>query len=204
MMNLMIRFLFLLSFSGALVWSQGLSAVHKVYLLPMSKGLDQYLANRLISEHVLEVVTDPKLADAVFTDRIGDSFETQWSGLVRPAETQKAAKASKDNIGKEEAETEKSTEEKPADEKAPKTSEGNPDARRPASSLLDEPVNQLPDLSRNSGFGRAKGTVFLVNPKLHQVVWSVYQPSKNSSSSQLDRTASDIVSRLKRDLKAQE
>ena len=203
-MNLMIRFLCLLSLSGALAWSQGLASVHKVYLLPMSKGLDQYLANRLINEHILEVVTDPKLADAVFTDRIGNSFEAQWSELVRPPKAPTAGKASKDDSGKEQAETDKSEKENPADEKDAKPSDGKSNVRQPASSLLTEPVNQLPDLSRNSNFGRAKGMVFLVSPQSHEVVWSVYQPSKNSSSSQLDRTASDIVSRLKRDLKAKE
>ena len=172
----------------------------------MARGLDQYLANRLISEHVLDVVTDPKLADAVFTDRIGDSFEAQWSDLVHPPKAQKAAKTSKDDSGKQEpgAETGKAGKQKPDDDKEAKGSDRSSDVRQPASSLIDEPVNQLPDLSRNSNFGRAKGTVFLVDPKSHQVVWSVYQPSKNTSSSQLDRTASNIVSRLKRDLKAKE
>ena len=201
-MDVMIRFLCLLSLAGSLAWSQGLSAVHKVYLLPMSKGLDQYLANRLISEHVLEVVTDPKLADAVFTDRIGNSFEAQWSDLVRPPEGQKASKTSTENSGQEGAGEAKSGKEKPVGENAAKTSQENPDVRQRASSLLDAPVNELPEISRNSTFGRAKGMVFLVNPKSHQVVWSVYQLPKNSASSQLDRTASDIVSRLKRDLKA--
>lgn len=193
-MNLMIRLLCLLSFSGALVWAQGLSAVHTVYLLPMSKGLDQYLANRLTGEHVLQVVTDPKLADAVFTDRVGDSFELQWSAVVSQSTKQQAAaeKSDKEKTGKEE----------PAKDAAGKSAEEDTNARHPATSLLDTPVNALPDLSRNSSFGRARGTIFLVNPKSHQVVWSVYEVPKNSSSSQLDRTASDIVSRLKRDLKA--
>ena len=44
----------------------------------MSHGLDQYLANRLTNEHVFQVVTDPKLADAVFSDRVGDGSGTSW------------------------------------------------------------------------------------------------------------------------------
>ena len=55
----------------------------------------------------------------------------------------------------------------------------------------------------NSSFSRGKGTVFLVDAKSRQVVWSVYQLPKGSSAKELDRTASDIVSRLKRDLKGQ-
>jgi hypothetical protein len=61
--------------SGLTLAGAELSSVHTVYLLPMGSALDQYLANRLTSEHVFQVVTDPKLADAVFTDRIGSAFE---------------------------------------------------------------------------------------------------------------------------------
>jgi hypothetical protein len=52
-----------------------LSGVKTVYLLPMSGGLDQYLAVRLTSTASFQVVTDPAQADAVFTDRIGSNFE---------------------------------------------------------------------------------------------------------------------------------
>jgi hypothetical protein len=52
-----------------------LSSVKSVYLMPMSGGLDQYLAIRLSNGGSLQVVTDPKMADAIFTDRIGSNFE---------------------------------------------------------------------------------------------------------------------------------
>ena len=58
-----------------------LAQVHKVYLLPMTNGMEQYLANRLTGLGVFQVVTDPKKADAIFTDRIGEAFEakqTEW------------------------------------------------------------------------------------------------------------------------------
>src|SRR5437762_10174294 len=55
------------------------SDVKSVYLLPMAGGLDQHLANRLSG--VLRVVTDPKLADAVFTDRLGEPFEKKLAEL---------------------------------------------------------------------------------------------------------------------------
>ena len=58
-----------------------LGDVHTVYLLKMSKGMDQYLANRLTNEHVFQVVTDPKLADAILTDRIGTGFENKMEEL---------------------------------------------------------------------------------------------------------------------------
>lgn len=58
-----------------------LQEIRTVYLLPMSSGLDQYLANRLTRAGQLQVVTDPQLADAVFTDRIGVSFEERLAEL---------------------------------------------------------------------------------------------------------------------------
>ena len=166
------RLLFVLFFPGALAFSQDLSAVHTVYLLPMAHGLDQYLANRLTNEHVYQVVTDPKRADAIFTDGVGKAFEAKLSDLLPDPE--------------------------------PVSAPANPPAKDEAApsgppSLISGSVNKL--TNPDSTFRQAKGTVFLVDPKTHQVLWSVYQPLKDSGSSQMDRTASDIVSRLKRDVK---
>jgi hypothetical protein len=52
-----------------------------VYVLPMSNGLDQYLAIKLTTGSVMQVVTDPQKADVVFTDRIGASFEQTLDDL---------------------------------------------------------------------------------------------------------------------------
>src|SRR5258706_9413544 len=54
-----------------------MSGVKTVYLLPMFSGLDQYLAVRLTTASVLQVVVDPQNADAVLTDHLGQSFEEQ-------------------------------------------------------------------------------------------------------------------------------
>ena len=70
-MGSMKRLAFLFSCSAALLCAADLASVHTVYVLKMSKGLDQFLASRLTSDHVFRVVTDPKQADAVFTDQIG-------------------------------------------------------------------------------------------------------------------------------------
>ncbi len=51
-----------------------------------------------------------------------------------------------------------------------------------------------------SSFRRARGTVFLVNPKTRAVMWSTYDRPKNSSADELDRTAGRIANRLKHDL----
>jgi hypothetical protein len=65
--------------------------VRNVYVMSMPRGLDQYLANRLVREGKYQVVTDPQLADAVFTDRLGPDFEQRFDDLYAP----KAAEAPK-------------------------------------------------------------------------------------------------------------
>ena len=77
MMKTMKRCLCLLPLAGALACAADLAGVHSVYLLPMARGMDQYLANQLTNEHVFRVVTDPKLADAIFTDHISEGFQAQ-------------------------------------------------------------------------------------------------------------------------------
>ena len=68
----------LLSISGAHAEVFG---VKTVYMLPMAGGLDQYLALQLTSGGVLQVVTDPKKADAIFTDGIGARLEDRLTEL---------------------------------------------------------------------------------------------------------------------------
>jgi hypothetical protein len=186
-MMIMNRFLFLLGCSGAMLCGAELSGVHSVYILPMSRGLDQYLANRLTNEHTFQVVTDPKLADAVFTDHIGESFQSQMEALYPPPPPPEKPKP--------EAKDKETTD---AKEKKDKKHEKGEDAKGPG--LLTDTVNKLSNPALSSGFGRAKGTVFLVDAKSHQVVWSVFDPPKGTTNNDLDRTASDIVSRIKKDL----
>jgi len=162
------RLVFLLSLSGVALCGQDLSAVHSVYLFPMAQGLDQFLANRLTNEHVFQVTTNAKQADAVFTDSIGKSFEGRLAELT----------------------PEKKPVEKEAGKEAAGTSTSN------AAAALAAAASPAPQ----SSFGGSKGTVFLVNLKSRQVLWSAYEAPKDSSPAQMDRTASDIVNRLKRDL----
>ena len=72
---------------ASLVLGADVTGVKSVYLLPMAGGLDQYLANRLTGDQVFRVVTDPKLADAVFTDHLGEAFEKQLTGLYPPPDS---------------------------------------------------------------------------------------------------------------------
>ncbi len=71
-------------FAAALALAaESLSGIKTVYLLPMSGGLDQHLAVSLTTGAVLQVVTDPEKADAIFTDTIGVSFEDRLKDLFQ-------------------------------------------------------------------------------------------------------------------------
>ena len=170
-MGSMKRLALLFCCSAALGCAADLAGVHTVYLLKMSKGLDQFLASSLASNHVFQVVTDPKNADAVFTDHIGEDFQAKLEELFPTPETVKP-------------------------EPPPKAEKAD-DSVNP---ILGDTVNKLSSPASNSSFGRARGTVFLVDAKSRQVVWSAYQPPKGVTPKDIDRTANDIVSRIKRDL----
>ena len=72
-----------------------LAQVGSVYLLPMSGGLDQFLANRLTGANLLNVVADPKKADAILTDHLGSEFEARLDELYPPPEAPKPDKPAK-------------------------------------------------------------------------------------------------------------
>jgi len=136
-----------------------LKDVKSVYLYPMVGGLDQHLANRLAKNHVFRVVTDPKLADAIFTDQLGRQFEYRLDHIKRdipPAPT-----------------------------------------ALPAASLGLGTTDSEPN---GNTFSRSRGTVFLVDAKSKQVVWSDYRIIKRTGSRDLDRTAKEIVTRISKTL----
>jgi len=174
-MDVMKRLVFLLAVP---IWAADLSSVRSVYLMPMYRGLDQYLADRLTNEHVFQVVTDPKLADSIFTDRIGESFQLQLENLA-PSEKAEPDPTPAKETGKDK------DKDKDAESK---------------STLFTETVNKLDNPALNSTFGRGKGTIFLVDAKSRQVIWSTYQPSSSSAGKEMHRTATDIVSRLMKDM----
>jgi hypothetical protein len=163
----------------------GLSDVRKVYMLPMSNSLDQYLANRLTNGQIFQVVTDPTLADAVFTDRIGESFEAKLAELL-PEPEPPAPKAA-----------EPAKEDKAKDEKAKDAAK----AAEPRGDVMSEPMNKLAKAGAMASIARARGTVFLVDTKSRSVIWSAFEPARDSSARTLDRTASQLVIRIKRELK---
>ncbi|HLJ44989.1 MAG TPA: hypothetical protein VKU01_03225 [Bryobacteraceae bacterium] len=72
-----------LPFAAALVASVNpqLKQVQTVYILPMGSGMDQFLADQITKQGLLQVVTDPQRADAILTDRIGEAFEDKLQEL---------------------------------------------------------------------------------------------------------------------------
>jgi hypothetical protein len=155
-----------------------LPSVKTVYLLPMSNGLDQYLANRLTKGGRFEVVTDPEKADAVFTDRIGLAFEQRWDEIYPPPPDPKVEE-----------------EEKPTDKTKPT---GKTEKGRKGPDTLD---NSDTPVVHISSFNKGRGNVFLVSRKTRAVVWSHYAVPKNMRSKSMDETADRIVDRLQDDLK---
>jgi hypothetical protein len=167
-----IKLVLLIALSGAAALSGAdLAGVHTVYMMPMAHGLEQYLANTLTTEHVFVIVTDPKKADAVLTDHIGVGLEEKLDSMLKA----------------------------PPPEKSDAAAGAKDDAKDHKSSLA-EPENKLDNPATNSTVGHGKGTIFLLDTKSRQVVWSTYELPKDSTSKESDRIASAIVSRLRKDM----
>jgi len=145
--------------------SPQLKQVNTVYVLAMTGGMDQYLANRLTSLGVFQVVTDPQKADVILTDRLGEPFEEKLKELYPAPAPPKDTDQDKDQG------------------KKPAMSIGGGGAARVSSTL-----------------SRGRGNFFLVDRKSRTVLWSVYDPPKDSSTGELNKTAARVVKRLKNDL----
>jgi hypothetical protein len=161
-----------------------LHQVKRVYILAMGSGMDQFLANQLTKEGIFEVVTDPKAADAIVTDNVGEQFQKKLDDLYPPPPkpgTPEATKAS--------AVLSKST------DAADSTSDAKGGKKDPLDGL---------DLSggnyRSGTFGRGKGNFFVVDRSSRVVLWSVYERPKNSTPGELTKTAGRVVKQLKDDL----
>src|SRR5271154_835465 len=149
-----------------------LQKMHTVYLLPMSSSMDQYLASCLTSTGVLQVVTDPNLADAVLTDRLGIAFEERLKLLYPPPAPPPPPAVEKDKKDKKE------------------------DKNNFSDALKADEAVQRNIMSSQP----ARGNFFLVDRRSKQVIWSIYSPPKNTSAEQLSVTATKVVGQLKKDL----
>ena len=70
-----------------------LNQVQSVYIMPMSSGYHQYLANRLTKLGLFQVVADPHHADAILTDRLGESLESRLDGYDAATQRREAAES---------------------------------------------------------------------------------------------------------------
>jgi hypothetical protein len=162
--------------------NQQLKQVTTVYILGMSGGMDQYLADRLTRTGVFQVVTDPQKADAIITDRLGEPFEAKLKELYppppppppptppAPAKDEKADKDSKLVV------VEKTTK----DDK--------------------DKLEDSGGVARVGSFNRGRGNIFIVDRKSRNVVWSTYERPKDTTPGELSKTAERVVKRLKDDL----
>jgi hypothetical protein len=149
--------------------SPALTAVRTVYILPMSRGIDQFLADRLTVTHAVQVVSDPQKADAVFTDHLGENFEQSMETLYP----------------------------KPAPPKTSDAKEDTKKADQSQVGQLVASSNQAAATAPVSTFGRGRGTFFLVDRRTRDVLWSTYQKPTGSHPEELKHTAEAIVKQFK-------
>ncbi|MDZ4799669.1 MAG: hypothetical protein SGI92_16030 [Bryobacteraceae bacterium] len=165
-----LRSFLLLMASAAAVLTAADSArlleIRYVYVMPMSGGLDQYLANRLTANGRYVVVTDPTLADALLTDQVGATFEDKYKELYPPPPPP--------------------PEVKPAADKD----------KKPEEKSLVSLMSGGTAAPRNTSFSRGKGNVFLVDRGSHNVVWSTFLRPKNSGPAEMNHAADEIVDRM--------
>lgn len=151
-----------------------LAQVKTVYILQMSRGMDQYLANRLTLGGVVQVVTDPAKADALLTDHLGANFEASVKELY--PEVKPATPPAKSDAGKTES-----------DDKTP-----------PADAKQDEAQMKSSGADRPPVSGRNRGMVFLVKRGTSEVLWSAYHDPSVRKPGELNRMAGKLSDSLKK------
>jgi type IV secretory pathway VirB10-like protein len=165
--------------------------VNTVYILAMTSGMDQYLANRLTTLGVFQVVADPQKADAIITDRLGEPFEAKLKDLYPPPPVPHPPPAPpKDKDAKDKDAKDKDAK----DDKDSKTAKSD----KPAKDEKDSVESSGPP--RISSFNRGRGNIFIVDRKSRNVIWSTYEPPKDSTPGELSKTADRVVKRLRDDL----
>ena len=141
-----------------------LHQVKRVYILAMGSGMDQFLANQLTKAGVFEVVTDPKKADAIVTDSVGEAVQKKLDDLYPPPPKPKALRSNQAGRGLK------------------------PDARRRRQHCR-ESLNRK-DCSTEWIFRRRprgqhlrprQGQYLRRGPGSRIVLWSVYERPKNST-----------------------
>jgi hypothetical protein len=160
-----------------------LHEVKRVYLLGMGSGMDQFLADQLTRAGIFEVVTDPKKADAILTDNVGEAFQKKLDDLYAPPPPPKKAPDAT----------------APAADAGTSLDVGDNSDAKPANKDRFADVD-FGGVNRGSSVGRGKGNFFVVDRNSRVVLWSVYERPKDSSPGQLTKTAERVVKHLKDDL----
>jgi hypothetical protein len=170
-------FFALTAFAAFAAVSPQLHAVKRVYILAMSASMDQFLADQITEAGVFEVVTDPKKADAIITDNVGESFERKLDDLYPPPATAKSVEETKD------------------------TGDRGHDSKNWRDLNSDRPGGLgVTSSARPSTLGSGRGPIFIVSVGGRVVLWSIYETPKNNSSSELTKTAERVVKHLLDDL----
>jgi hypothetical protein len=165
-----------------------LHEVKRVYILAMGSGMDQFLASQFTQAGLFEVVTDPKKADAIISDNVGQPFQDKLDDLYPPPTPPKKP-------GDTPSETTK-----PASDSAPSLDVGDtnkPVDAKPKGRFADMDLSGVP---HTTTLGRGKGNFFVVDRNSRIVLWSVYERPKNSTPGELTKTAARVVKHLKEDL----
>jgi hypothetical protein len=198
------RWLYLLSLA-AMSAHAGLNPqlehVQTIYILPMNGGMDQFLANRLTQYGKFQVVANPKNADAVLTDHLGTTFEMKMDDLYASDLTPQPPppkKPAKKPAAKDDKTTVDKTDKSDKADKSDKSDKSDDSDDSSTSSEIKGDTK--PPVST---WSHGKGTFFIVDRKSRNVLWSVYERSRNTTAPELNKTAERVVNRLKHDLQPQ-
>jgi hypothetical protein len=163
-----------------------LREVKRVYILAMTASMDQFLASQLVKAGIFEVVTDPKKADAIITDRVGESFENKLDDLYPPPAPPKPTKPAADSGDDSKSDS--------------KSDSAKSDSAKPAGKNDALAGVDLTGAARPTTMGHGKGNIFIVSRGSRAVLWSIYEPPKNNTSRELTKTAERVVKHLQEDL----
>jgi hypothetical protein len=160
--------------------------IKTVYILPMRLGFDQYLANQLSQSGLLHVVTDPKKADGILTDHLGEAFEARLDEINPPPKPPAPAAA--------EAKVEATKATSSAD-----SADGEPETKttkkKAKATATDATTNDNPPL--RGSFSSGRGNVFLVDKTTRVVLWSTFEQLDSAQPASLTHVAEYVVKDLK-------
>jgi len=150
-----------------------LSQVRKVYFWPMRNAFDQYIAQQVARAGIFEVVVDPKMADAIMTERIDRTFLDAIEELF--------------------------PQEEPEDAEEPSKGEDDADEEKKEGASSGE-MGTIPGLAvkrpANVPRGRPDGTLFLVDIQSRKVLWSTFVPDFDPLPKKLNKYAAEVAQQL--------